>query len=383
MKEDKLVEKILKEEKVLQRAAAHPIFVLAFEETFLHLEKYLGETYAGIVLKISNGYGDFCYLKKDFPIVLAAVDKKIKENPNFLKDFKKLYEDQFSKAWDEYQQNIKETDILKIFKSASNVFMHSVGVGHIIEPISILGTHNLKDELAKIIKDPKELSNALNVMTTPEKKSFSNEYDDSLAKIAKEIDPVEKEELIKKHIQKYYWIKNSYAGSRELTKKDILDELKSLRKENKNYFDGLKEEKQKIIEKYKINSEIQELAERLLFVTSWQDERKMNILKVVAELSLVLHKISEAFKVDLKSLYVTTPEEILAKKFLNPEQVEERNECFLWILSKPFNNNQIIIVGEKAEKMYKKFAKEKISDGDTLDGICASTGSAIDRKSVV
>lgn len=382
MNEEKLIENILREEKVFQRAPAYPIFILAFEETFLHLEKYLGKTYSGLVLRLRDGYGDFCYLKKDLPKVFDAVDKKIKNNPRFLNDFEALYKKQFNEAWINYQKISKKGDIIKTFDSVFNLFMLSVGIGHIIEPTSIVGTHLLKDELTKKIRNMKELSNALNILTTTEKKSFSNEYDGFLAKIHRETGDIKKEKLIERHLKKYYWIKNSYAGSRQLTKGDVLKELKSLRKDSRGLFIKLKNDKREIIKKFKISPSIQNLAKELLFITSWQDERKINILKVISELDKVLHKISDEYKVDLKALYVMMPEEILARKFISLEEVKKRGKCFLWIFDKKLKNNHALLVGDTADRLYKKFSSEKKSDGDILNGMCASTGSAIGTASI-
>ena len=384
MNKNQIIKYLLSEPKIIQRAPIYPIFVLVIGDTALHLRKYLTKTYTGFVIRFKEGFGDLCYIKSDFASVLRAVEKEIKKDPDFLKKFKKLYETQFKQSLGKYNKE-KRGDAIMAFGLASDLLMYSVGVGHIIEPISIIGTHTLKDRIAKKIKDQKELNNALNVLTTPEQKSFSNEYDEALLKISSEKDKGRKLKLLEATIKRFYWIKNSYAGNRKLTKADVLEEIKSIKKPNKNYFRDLEKSKKKIIVKFKIDKETQELAQRLLFITSWQDERKLNTMKAVAELGDVVYRIAKEFNIPVKQLYFCMPEDVLEKRFLEKDfgkEISERKKGFVWFFNKGFKNNHAYLIGKNAEKIYKEFIFERKADTDILNGICASTGSAVGRASI-
>lgn len=382
---ERIIHELLKAPKITQKAPAYPIFVLPIGDTFLQLGKYLDCSYTGLVFKQNNGFADFSYLKKDFPKIFAVVKKEIQENPNFLRDFKKEYEKQFADAEKKYDAIKYKDDLINVFNKASDLIMYSIGIAHIIEPISILGTHDLKNRLVKIIKDPRELNRILNIITTPEGKSFSNEYDDSLFKVSLEKNRIKKGKLIQEHIEKYHWIGNGYTGSKKFSKKDVNSQLKSFREPDQNYFNELKKFKKGAIKEYGINKSIQELAEQLLFITSWQDERKIKTLKAITEMDKVLNKIAKKFKVSAKDLYLLMPEEISNKKFLEnnfSEEVAERKKCFLWFFSQKFKNSHFLMVGDRAKKLYNKFLIKEVFMGDTLNGTCASTGSAIGKVSI-
>lgn len=362
-----IIEELLKEEKVSQKAPAYPIFVLPIGDTFLHLAKYLEYSYHKLILKIDDGLGSFEYIKSDFSKVYESAMSRLNRDSGFLQQLKKIYEDEYNRALSAYQK-------ARDFKSANNLLMLSVGVAHIIEPLSILGTHYLKDLLSLKIKEPSELTRVLNALTSPETKSFSNDYDESLLKTIKD------KSLVKSHLEKYYWIKNSYAGSFKLSEKDLQEQ--SLKPLSKDYFDNIKKEKAEVKKKYKLDKKILELAEHLLFLTSWQDERKINILKAITELDLVLHKLSREYKISFKDMRNLLPEEILNRKIPPKQELEKRRVCFLWFFDTTLENNSFLISGKEALDLYNKYNKKSFSSVQSISGMGASSGAAIGRVSI-
>ena len=90
---------------------------------------------------------------------------------------------------------------------------------------------------------------------------------------------------VEEHQKKYYWLRNSYgftkvldAGffKRELDKISEQDAEKKI-KEINGYPEKVKKEKNEIIQKYKINAEVANIAKKLAYCVWWQDYRKMYI----------------------------------------------------------------------------------------------------------
>lgn len=386
------INRLLVVPKIMQKAPSVPLFVISAGHSFLILEKHLDVSYSGFIFKIENEIGEMCYLKDDFPVIFDSMQKKLKQDKKFFAKMKKTYEKDFLDAQKKYSsygkkgfKNLSEKELFEAFKESVELMMLSVGIAHMIEPFSILGGHRLKDLLSQKIKDPKDLNEALNVLTTPKTKSFSNQYDDALHKIRAESDAVKKTILIRKTLKRFGWIKNSYAGPSRLTPNDINEEIKTLKKQDKNYFKKIETEKKRIHKKYGLDKETSQLAQRLIDATIWQDERKINILKSINSLNVVLEEIAKRYHADIKKLYYLLDDEILAKKFLEPcfdDEIKKRLDYSLCFFDKEKKNQLTFYSGKKARKVYQKVVFEEQEFGDTINGFCASTGNAVGEASV-
>jgi len=381
---DDKMEEITNGEKITQRGLAYPAYVLPIKGSFIQIEDYLGKSYKNLIARFQEGYADYSYLKEDFKNILKTINEKIKKNPKFLEKVERDYNSQFKQVLEEYQkakkQKPNEEELIDLYSLVIKLNQYSIGIGHVIEPLSILKTHDLKETLAQTIKDPKELTNTLNILTTPCEKSFTNKYEEELLDV-----PEKDDKKIKRFIKKYSWIKNSYAGSSKLTKKDLADERISVKKLKRNYFKKIIESRKKIIKDFDITENAQEIARQLRMISLWQDNRKINLLKSISEMDWVLNKISKNFEVSIHSLRWMTQEEIIEKKFNSKEflkSLKEREKYFIWFFDKKKKNYQRWFVGKEAKEIYNKFNVEKKFKGDALFGMGASTGSAIGEISI-
>ncbi|MFH1308259.1 MAG: PEP/pyruvate-binding domain-containing protein [archaeon] len=385
-----IIEKILKEERITQQGSAYPVFFNAAVDSTDKMKDPLGYSYEKFMFKSEKDFGDMSYIKSDLERVGEIILNKLKKDEKYFQKTRIIYSNQFSKQYNKLKSKAKtdysEKELLEVFKITFDLIGYGVGTGHVIEAFSLTQSHVLKHLLDKKIKDLKQLNEALNVLTMPEEESFNNRHDESLLKAFKSKDKNKQKKLLEKHLEKFEWIKSSYAGTDPLTIKELLEQKDSIKLLPKDHFIKIRVAKKQIIKKYNIDRKTQNLANLLSFCTLWQDERKENIMKAVCEHDKVLHKIAEKYKIPVKKLYYLMPREIESKKFLDKEfqkEIKNREEMFIWIMNPSLPNNIIIFSGDKAKEIYEKISdQEKIIESTTISGTCASTGQAIGEVSI-
>ncbi len=154
----------------------------------------------------------------------------------------------------------------------------------------------LKDALSSSIPDAKTLASAMEIFTAPEELSFYQE---------EEIDLSETENY-ETHQQKYYWLKNSYAGSQILPVQFFVDRKKELSKgiheHQKRRIAGVKAKKAELIARYSISPAVVKIADVLRMAIEWQDERKKYIFQTLHYKDILLKHVAERFGYDYETL---------------------------------------------------------------------------------
>ena len=154
----------------------------------------------------------------------------------------------------------------------------------------------LEEALALHIFDKAEIARAMEILTAPEALSFYQEEEIHLSETSD----------IEAHQRKYYWLKNSYAGSQILSvqffidrKKDLVD---NIRKHQEQRLVDVKAKKQELITRYSIPSDVVKIADVLRMAIEWQDERKRYIFQTLHYKDILLKHAAGRFGYDYQTL---------------------------------------------------------------------------------
>lgn len=222
----------------------------------------------------------------------------------------------------------------------------------------------LEDKLKKTINE-NELSSVMMVLTAPETISFYQE---------EEIDLVKNDDL-KKHQEKYFWIENSYYGAKisslgffKKRKKDIDPNINET---IKKHLKEVKQKKKEIILKYKLSKEIVNIADAICEGISWQDERKKHIFIYIHYKNLFLKDMARRYNFSIGSLENYSFQEIIEIGRFNNSIKNKRRDIIGFIV-----DNQIKELTEEESIYYwKKYVEGKIKKNiKKFKGTVASQG---------
>ena len=367
-----------------QQAAGVTAIIEVAGSSGFHMKKSLGFGYDNIMYKAEDEVFEMFYSREDLHRLKHLLLEKLEEDEHYFEKIKALHMKKVRDLQEEVSHKKKAVkeytaeELKEMFRLTRDLLREAVGEGHLIEPFSIMHDEELRDELAKHIQNPKELNEAINILTTPEKHSFSARQQEDLQKIAK-LKGEEKEKALKKHIEEYGWIKNNYSGSYPLTKEELEDEIKSLKEKKKN--SDMARKKEEITDKYKLPRKITRLCERLIYLTNWQDERKENILKAVGKLDPVLRELANRSGIDPELFVWAFDKEIeegLEKS--DEEMLSERKKfCFIHTNS---DYEQKAFIDKEAEELYSLIKTREDVYSATINGMCASVGKAIAKVEI-
>ncbi len=249
-------------------------------------------------------------------------------------------------------------------------------ISHIIEGFSLTTDTEINEELEKHIQDEKEFNRVLSLLSTPNEASFINEREEDLFKISK---LENKESAIKKHLQEFSWVNNTYAGKVKLTKEDLLEELEDFHYEPID-FAKIKKEKQEAIEKYNLHPELVTLLTASADITAWQDERKKTIFIIIEQIENVLKELSKRINIPKEFLrYITyneTKTDILNTPNLK-EILEERKRGMIHYAIA--TDEDIILTGQDYQEFHKRIgeAEKALLETKEFKGMVARPGLAI------
>ncbi|MFA6227026.1 MAG: PEP-utilizing enzyme [Candidatus Paceibacterota bacterium] len=225
----------------------------------------------------------------------------------------------------------------------------------------------LEEKLKRYVKPEKELSSIMEILTTPEEPSFFQK---------EEIDLVKSKD-IKEHTKDYFWLKNSYDGVEVLNESFFLDRKSKIdinieKKTTERIIDA-KNNKKRVVEKYKLSNEIVNIAEGLCDAIIWQDNRKKHVFVYLHYKELLLREVAERFNIDIDILKDYSAEEILsALQRQDFSTISHRREKAVGYFMNP---SKKVLSTDESMLCWEKYAEEKISDNiQEIKGIVASTG---------
>lgn len=227
----------------------------------------------------------------------------------------------------------------------------------------------LKEKLRSYIKNEQALAPMLEVLTAPTRMSFYQEEEVALARAR---------DLVK-HQQKFYWLKNSYAGTEvlpvEFFAKRKSEISKNIAKETKQKFAQAVTQKKMVQKQYRLPAEIMKIVDAINDGICWQDERKKYIFMILHYIDVLTREVARRFKYDfneLHHLWYNQINDIILGKDLHAELVRRSNGFGVRFFHKCAE-----LSGEEVEYFWNLYTTEKIAEGMTeVKGIVASKGKS-------
>lgn len=241
------------------------------------------------------------------------------------------------------------------------------------------------------IKDYPKIFSAL---SAPIDKSFINEEADDLSRLVIRLKrtgyrrgrdlrkALEKHgslrKAVEKHLFNYAWIKSNYYGYKEYAWHDIQTAIDGLlgkrRLKSDNANARHKQEKLRLIKKYKFTPEILAIARLTEIFIKWQDQRKIYTLTFVTLQHRILNEASRRLKIEAELLKYLTGAELLSamKGGVSKNNLVKRQKGFIII----YRNGEAkdMIFGREAKAFLEKISQVDTSDIREIKGMTASIG---------
>ncbi len=312
---------------------------------------------------------------QDKKAVNLLYEKWRKNYENMLEKYYEIFQEDFSKISDK-ELNEKSNELF-------DLYANEVSMPGFIDGFMFYADKRfvfLVEDFCKK-KDISDPITIVSILTSSVEPSFFNEEQRDLSKIIKILKNRKDKKidnLIKKHLLKYSWIKSGYYGYKEYTREELSKELNDLIKSSvkidNNFFIKNKKEKKEIIKKYNFSKEILAISELSELFIKWQDYRKIYTLTFVALKEKILQEVSRRKSIDFELLKYSLSGEI--KNILNSdfdlEKLRDRKRgCFLI-----HSNGKLkeIYTGKEAVDFRKKITKKTKKDILEIKGMVASMG---------
>jgi len=371
------IKKILQAAKVKrfkQAAPGSPIIINSTGRSAFFMEKYHGYNYKEIFLVFTDDYLEGYYNQEILEKIGEDILEKCEKDPGLLKKwfdqyFKNVEENQINKK--ELEESVKLQSLNELTKTLLNTLKVQeevyMGLAHFIESFALVSEKRLLAQINGLTTNKKLQGMILSKITTPKQKSFLREYEEEISKLKNSSN---KDELIQKIQDKFYYIKNTYTGRRELTKKEIITDA--------NHQKSIDAEEDYILPNdVVISVQTKELAKLISFVTYFQDVRKKNTLKGIECIEIVLEEISKKTNMQIGLLRQLLPSEISEETILNIKEKEvllekRKKKCIIH-----FSTDSEIIIPSEYIKTIEKSLNTESKKTDTLQGTAAALGHAI------
>lgn len=312
-------------------------------------------------------------------------------------------------------RKLSDEELIKLHDELVELYLNCVSSSSIIDGFA-LGTDEMIAKLVQEAYDNSDLqkkqrfADIFSALTAPSHLSFVNEAELNLLKVMQSLaeykelfmqnDPAhiknqlgEEVKYIKKHRDKYFWIRNNYVHSYNLEITYFIEELKKLFESSINPEEEIakientpkqnKESKERLIELLGLSSDLIALLTTSDDFTYWQDERKRSTFWNAHYTQLILHEIGQRIDIPLELLNYLTPREVsnVFSKIPDKKMLEERckNSVYFWSV-----NGMECVSGTQADKVKTAILRSKdLSDVDDFRGLTASTGKATGKVKIV
>ena len=383
MVEKTRITELARKEWYVQAFNASPIHLMSAAKSAFATKEKLGFIFSAFLFEYKNNYGGMRYLLSDLGRISKILLKNLSQDEHYFEKLKIIYDKEQETAKRFYKiidktdlKNIKDKELFDFISKGTEAISNTVGIGHVIEPFALTTDIKIKKELSSYIKDEKQLNKIFIKLTTPTKKSFVNEEEESLIKISKSSN---KDQLIEEHIKKFSWIRNTYVGRRPITKEDILKEIESIKDKPGFDFEKSAYEKELLLKEFDIPKELLVKIKETEFLTVWQDERKKNILIAIDYLDRLLVELSDRVNTDIQLIRYAIPEEFTPEIRNLKTILEERKRGSFYAVSL---GKTEIIAGKDYLELKNKLEEQQSSKLKEFGGQAASLGTAIGRVKI-
>ncbi|MFC1769081.1 PEP-utilizing enzyme [Nanoarchaeota archaeon] len=343
-----------------------------------------------------GSWPDIIYYIKEDRILFVVDYENLRKNGSEIfrkyildeKELKKNYDiwSGYTKELDEYEIRINKGLSSLSDQELSNLFIEWFDVytkfwiwGFLPELSNWGGEEILKMEIQK--KNPLEFVEIFEKISAPEDLSFFQKEELELLKIRLKVG----DEELKKHQQKYYWLRNSYAFTKVLDvdffKKEMnkftVQEAKEKINEIEDFPSKIKKEKEKVFQKYEISEDVKNISSKLAYCVWWQDYRKSFIFKCNHVITKFLEEISKRKEIDFKELcYYNIPE--MLDLFKNNKRVNAKERYGGYIEYYTERGKMDYLSGEDVNKFIDPYISIKIDPKQKeIKGMVVSSGEKV------
>ena len=370
---------------------ARPIYIHGFIEAFEKYPKFIDGTWPDLLGYFKEDkvvfildYDDLRNRGKKLFNKYILDEKKLKEHYNIWFKILKKFKEFENKVND--ISNLSDIELKKLFISNHKLHIDFWVKGFLPELANYGGEPLLKERILEYNKI--NFIEIFEKLGAPEDFSFFQKEELEFMKIKLIND--EKEQLLelKKHQQKYYWLRNSYGFTKVLDVDFFRNELKQISKKDaqkkineiNNYIDKVRKEKKRIIKKYKINDEVVNIAHKLAYCILWQDLRKKYIFIENHIITEFIKEISKRKKIPFKELCYYCLHEI--KDLLEENKKVDAKKRFKEFTTYYHEKGKVdYIEGKKATDMARPYIELKVDTSlKEFKGTVVSKGKIIRGK---
>jgi phosphohistidine swiveling domain-containing protein len=352
------------------------------------------------------------YYEKE-KLVFVCDHKKLHDNGE--KIFKKYILDKarFKKAYGRWQKdlrnfilfrnNIKKTNLSLLTDiEVRNLFLKFISIyninfwrnGLLPEMAGWGGEQLLVKELRNKIRKEGDFVQALERLTAPENLSFYQKEELHLLTIALEKNKNKRDERLKEHQKKYFWMLNNYHHvqilpisffGKNLSKITAEQAEQKIREIEKIKMESIKNKKE-IIEKYKLPKIILTIGRRMAFCIWWQDLRKSFIFQANYIISLFLEEFSRRYEVKNDNLFfyaVGDLESLVNGRAVSANEIMRRKKGFL-VYADPGEEKIHLLSGKAAQKTFQRYLRKSVDKKiQELKGLVVNRGNVTGKVKIV
>lgn len=391
-----------------QRFDGSPMFIFAIADAEMQRERRKPE---GMYPKVrvcffSDGKADWHLDMDDVRRSERAFIKIAKKDPRFSKKLMAAWrrdESSFNDFfWKEFPKiklaKLSDKQLLQLWKRYYGLAIARLSSTGIIDHFS-LGTDSLVNEMikkevraqtkGKAWKDS-ELSEVFAVATAPVHQSFINQAEIDLLKIAIR----RSKETVEHYAGRYFWIKNNYVTSQELSSRYFKDEIGAWEESGKDLkqeiekLQAIPEEnqakKKAVLREYKFSPLLTNLLTISEDFTAWQDDRKRATYFNIHIGSILLSEIGRRKGYALEQLKYTTGfevENIFSKSEPSPRELSARIQGSVFLATP---HGYYVSTGAEVQKVRDvMWGEKKEEDITDFRGLTASLGKVQGRVRIV
>ncbi|MFC1769083.1 PEP-utilizing enzyme [Nanoarchaeota archaeon] len=295
---------------------------------------------------------------------------------------------------------LKDEGLMKLHDDFLQIAINKNSSSSIIDGFA-LGTDELIAEEIKKLCDDSDIKGELRCtdvfskLTAPNHLSFINEAEIALLKVANEIkqDPSKKDQLLSNHQKQYFWTSNNYVDDNILSVEHFGKEVENILSLDLDIDDYIKKiegtpsrnkkEKEELMKRLNVPSELKFLIEVSEDFTYWQDERKKSTFWTTHYFSLILSEISKRKNIPLDLIKYMSPREVseIFSKEIDKKALEERRKNCVFYWDKEGHD---CVHGNEADEVKEKIlGKHDLSDVDDFRGLTACMGKAVGNVKIL
>jgi len=211
----------------------------------VRMKKYLSYSYTYLMDFWRDDYCEAYYGIDDLKKMWFEMEKEyLKDNEYFRKSrrrYRRIIDGYLPLRNSLDRLELSELSKIDFFTLCKQVFkwhFDTVCMCHDIEAFSLINDRKLRHKIRDILPD--DINKYVELLSHPIKRSWANESELALLEMLKTNNETKREIMLKKHAEKYFWIRNNYLSAKPLTAEDFKEELMTIKDLKPIDYDGIR-----------------------------------------------------------------------------------------------------------------------------------------------